>query len=477
MVLSLPLSLPIPLSPIPSLPFPHRLLYKLNQNRGQPFLPPMRALLLLLLATTAVFGQKTVRVAVEAPEQKGSSEFESFLNDDKLVKATADDFVAQNSRFRFTSEKKDSARVDGKRMYKNDIPTFQSLPIVESLIRFTPAGNELTMILYSVGDLGPINEDKFNGIVDNVTKALTKAYGNPSAPTAAASVIVRAKSLAWKCPAGSVRLEWSSTRADRARNIAYRAEFIRVVVGAPQTLATPSAAATRWNPADQLRTNPEGDKWIATVPMVDQGQKGYCAVATGERVLRYFGKDADEHELAQACQTEDGTSGAKFEEQMKRVATRFGLRFQTYLSGGDEKMINKILKDYTAAGKKKDGTPIPQQLQQNPYLFYSALDALKPEQLAAVRQADKIGIALLDRSVRESIDRANPVIWAVHLGIIPEPDIPQAQGGHIRLIIGYNAKTAEILYSDSWGPKHELKRMKIADAWAETFGLYVMRPN
>lgn len=87
--------------------------------------------------------------------------------------------------------------------------------------------------------------------------------------------------------------------------------------------------------------------------------QGYCAVATGERVLRYYGKDADQHELAQACQTDGGTSGQKFEEQMKRVATRFGLRFQTYLSGTDDRLISKIIKDYTIAGKRRTGHPFP----------------------------------------------------------------------------------------------------------------------
>jgi hypothetical protein len=437
----------------------------------------MRFLFALLFASTLALAQKTVRVAVEVPTFTGPSEFDSFLDNDKVIQSSAEDFVAKNSRFVFTSEKKDSARVDGKRYPKSLAPTFQSIPLVESVVRFDKAGNEITLIIHSLGDLGPINEEKFNEIVETLTMALTKSYGTPTIPVSAASVIVRAKGLIWKCPAGSVRLEWSSTRADRTKGTAYRAEFIRVVCGPAQTLATRSAGALRWNPADQLRTNPEGDKWIATVPMVDQGPKGYCAVATGERVLRYYGKDADQHELAQACQTERGTSAQKFEEQMKRVATRFGLRFQTYLSGGDERMITKIIKDYTIAGKKKDGTPIPAQLTQNPYLFYRALDYLNPEQLAAVRQADRAGIATLDRAIRECVDRANPLIWGVHLGIIPEPDIPQAQGGHIRLIIGYNDKTSEILYTDSWGPKHELKRMKLADAWAETFGLFVMRPN
>jgi hypothetical protein len=110
-------------------------------------------------------------------------------------------------------------------------------------------------------------------------------------------------------------------------------------------------------------------------------------------------------------------------------------------------------------------------------MFYEAIDTLNAKQLTEVREADKTGINKLDHAVRESIDRASPVIWCVQLGIIPEPDIPQAHGGHIRLIIGYNTKTSEILYTDSWGAGHELKRMKLADAWAETFGIFVMTPN
>jgi hypothetical protein len=433
----------------------------------------MQRFFAVLLATTFLVGATRVM-----PSLTGTSEFESFLSDENLTSVKGDDFVSKNSRYVFSSEAKESARVDAKHFPKELAPTFYGLPLVESVIRFNNSGNEISFIIYSVGDNGEVTEETFNGMVDKTTKALTKAYGNPTTPANAASVVVKAKALSWKCPAGTVRLEWSSTRANASRNQGYRAEFIRVMVGqAANNSLTTSSKTSKWVAADQLRTNPEGDKWISTVPMVDQGQKGYCAVATGERVLRYYGKDVDEHELAQACQTDSGTSGQKFEQQMKRVATRFGLRFQTYLSGGDEHLITQIIQDYTRAGKKKSGTPIPAQLQQNPYIFYQAIDTLNAKQLAEVREADKTGISRLDHAVRESIDHAGPIIWEVQLGIISEPDIPQAHGGHIRLIIGYNAKTSEILYTDSWGAGHELKRMKLADAWAETFGIFAMRLN
>ena len=39
------------------------------------------------------------------------------------------------------------------------------------------------------------------------------------------------------------------------------------------------------------------------VPMVDQGAKGYCAAAVLERLLRYYGRDTDQHEIAQLLGT------------------------------------------------------------------------------------------------------------------------------------------------------------------------------
>jgi hypothetical protein len=46
----------------------------------------------------------------------------------------------------------------------------------------------------------------------------------------------------------------------------------------------------------------------------------------------------------------------------------------------------------------------------------------------------------------------------------------------MRLIIGYNTKTQEILYTDSWGEGHELKHMKADDAWTITSTLTVIEP-
>lgn len=47
----------------------------------------------------------------------------------------------------------------------------------------------------------------------------------------------------------------------------------------------------------------------------------------------------------------------------------------------------------------------------------------------------------------------------------------------MRLIIGYNRKEGELLYSDSWGRGHEEKRMALDDAWAITTNLYAIKPR
>jgi hypothetical protein len=72
-----------------------------------------------------------------------------------------------------------------------------------------------------------------------------------------------------------------------------------------------------------------------------------------------------------------------------------------------------------------------------------------------------------------------PLFWACIVGKYPEnPDLGKKGAfGHIRLIIGINTKEKEIIYSDSWGPRHALKRMSVEDAWAMTFGMSVLKPR
>ena len=72
-----------------------------------------------------------------------------------------------------------------------------------------------------------------------------------------------------------------------------------------------------------------------------------------------------------------------------------------------------------------------------------------------------------------------PLLWSCLVGMYPEePELGQPGiFGHVRLIIGYNEKNNTLLYSDSWGPRHALKRLPFDQAWAMTKGLIVLKPR
>ena len=105
-----------------------------------------------------------------------------------------------------------------------------------------------------------------------------------------------------------------------------------------------------------------------------------------------------------------------------------------------------------------------------------AYHKMDPETLKKAR-ATRPAMEKFNKIITGMIDTGVPVMWSVHLGLFKEGKLPQAGGGHMRLIIGYNDVTKEILYSDSWGLGHELKRMPADEAWTITSGLYGMEPK
>ena len=102
---------------------------------------------------------------------------------------------------------------------------------------------------------------------------------------------------------------------------------------------------------------------------------------------------------------------------------------------------------------------------------------MKPELFKDLRMKKTADYGKFQRDIERSIDSGIPLLWSVQLGLVPEKGIPQGTfGGHMRLIIGYDDATREILYSDSWGLGHEEKRMPMDDAWTITTGLFTLQP-
>lgn len=56
--------------------------------------------------------------------------------------------------------------------------------------------------------------------------------------------------------------------------------------------------------AEKVTRSQEGHTFIDGIPMINQGEKGYCAAATLARVLQFYGYAVDQHGLADLAETE-----------------------------------------------------------------------------------------------------------------------------------------------------------------------------
>ena len=233
---------------------------------------------------------------------------------------------------------------------------------------------------------------------------------------------------------------------------------------------------------DNVTKSPNGDVYIDNEPMVDQGQKGYCAAAVSERVLRYYGNQIDEHEIAQQAGTtaQGGTSVAAMKDVITAVGAKNGLGFQNVVSMtsslGD---LDEEVARYNKAAKleKKPTISLAQFTHGNMINVGEMREAMEPKVIYRMRQKDP-RFKMFSSGVRQQGALGIPVFWGVTLGIYPEKGVSmQSTGGHMRLIIGYNDKKKEILYTDTWGEGHELKRMPEDWAFAITHDAFFLKPR
>ncbi len=426
--------------------------------------------------------------------------------------------------FQFTSADRAGAdtRLDGA-------VTFLGLPVYETKVAFGETGGvaRVELLLYTTAgterfetltaadgrrlrrrthkEAPTLTRDAFTQLVKDARGHLTAegAKTPPIEKERAPKPGTVQKAQTWpktKIPT-MARLTWSYAQQG-GKAATFRAGFVRLAVDGPERLAVGGKAGTKSVGAtvakgakkiiDNVIRDSRGDVFIDGVPMVDQGQKGYCAAAASERVLRYYGVDVDEHEIAQAAGTtaEAGTTTRGMKDSVQAIGKKYKLA--TVVTYGDfEKPMSeridglvKEVENYNRAAKKLRKKEIPEGVyvkRRGSMVMYSseAVDAaMDPEVLREmkVNGAQRSKFTRFLKSVHDQVNKGIPLFWGVTLGIYPEPDILQARGGHMRLIIGYNDKKKEILYTDTWGAGHELKRMPAEWAWTISHCLMYMKP-
>jgi len=424
--------------------------------------------------------------------------------------------------FEFTSDDRSGSdsRLDGG-------VTYYGLPVFESKVSFGEAGGieRVELVLFATGGTETFKEmedeqgkrfrrrvhvdktmdrEEFGEALKTLREKLGRG-GKPAAAEKARTKDASVRQFAQTWPKTEVpsraTVTWNYTQTGKDVST-FAAGFIRVAVDGPARLAAGGASARRTAKkesasgskkiSDNVVRDPRGDVFIDNVPMVDQGQKGYCAVATAERVLRYYGVEIDEHEVAQAAGTgvESGTSVLEMKKSIEAIGKRYKLAtvvcYGDFEKSGEERIagICDEVKAYNKAAKKLKKPAITDDMfisHQGNVTYYSpakvdaAMDAEVLKEMK-VNGMQKSKFTKFMKDIRDQVAKGIPLFWGVTLGTYPEPGLMQANGGHQRLVIGYNDKKREILYSDSWGAGHELKRMPAEWAWTISHSLMYMKP-
>jgi Peptidase_C39 like family len=441
------------------------------------------------------------RIVIKGDDAKAKEvAIDALFEPGKLWTQTAADIESawKDKGFKWNSEK-----VKDRGVIRRENWGFQPLKIsafgkltVEEVVFVLKDGKlcEVALLPWNKGDSqnSDISEKDFTGIVANWTAELSKCiaptHKDRGKDTASAA---RAERRMWIGKETLAQLEFSGGKerirdpySGRERSGPnFQGEFIRLrLMPKPDSMLGIDAstggtvAVRRGDLSKSVVREPSGDVLIPNVPMVDQGDKGYCAVATSARILNYYGVPADQHEMAQVSGNQAGGGGTnpdEMEEALKKLSGKYRTRFTTLLDlDYSSRKYESFMRKYNSAAKKLG----KRVLDTDNYIYF--LGGLDPDVLREVNGKGP-NYEKFMKAVKENIDKGVPVMWALQLGLFPENGQKALQfgGGHMRLIIGYNATKNEIIFSDSWGAGHEKKRMAAPDASAATMGLYLLQPS
>ncbi|MBE6409544.1 MAG: hypothetical protein E7034_02975 [Akkermansiaceae bacterium] len=317
----------------------------------------------------------------------------------------------------------------------------------------------LLIVLYNKGDDGNIDKKEFNQRVKDALAALDAVCGvkGKKKNVAAKESGVKLKAWIWEWENGAAMLEAHDTGKGKKD---YEAEFIRLRMAkdaAGLERGSASDAGSRRELLANVKRTEEGDVWIDNIPMIDQGEKGYCLPATVARIFSYYGMDGvDMHAMASMCDTVagGGTTIGGMMEALEKIGSRFHVRVMTMKDKGKKPGPEEIVESYNKLAKRKGKPASRGFIGVADRDIDNALSIFDQEILEESFPVKKAAMKKWFRPVYKSIDSGIPILWGIP--------------GHMRLIIGYNEAKGLIYYSDSWGAGHEKKKMSALNAYMIT---------
>ena len=359
--------------------------------------------------------------------------------------------------------------------YRSSARSTEKVPFLEAFSRETifkfrqDKLSGVTLVFYNKGDHENLRERKFKEYLSFVVNTCASFFGEKPKfkPNAG---ITKNYLYYWLKVPYLYKLEYSFLKTKKE----FIGEYVKLSVSSGNSKINAvnvdqisSNLLTNTELKEKVIRENDGSVFLAGVPMVDQGDKGYCACAATARVLNYYGREIDQHDIAKIAQTTNGTTLPLLKKALESISAKFRLNVSSivkcYLNSDNDhkRLIRKLQFAY-----KRHDMSFKSPLKSKDLQFVFKEMAMTDKRFNDFK-----------RGIKRSIDQGKPIVWALLLGVIPEPEIPQARGGHMRLIIGYNESTDEIYYTDSWGKGHEKKAMCMASAFFVSSAIWEIRPR
>lgn len=381
-----------------------------------------------------------------------------LLNTPDNWQMTPDDFeltfsLGSNRLYTWLTSDRTRAKISPA-LYRNttiELTAFEDkIPVQEVIADFSDDRlNLVTVSFYNRGDNGDIAGEVLKQRFTSIGRAMNQALdARPQKRSANASSGLLTEGYSWYSQQrGSALLEHNEDALAGGQP-----EFLRLRLARPKAFGALAASMlhSRGGAAMRLSELPKfvmkneaGDTYVSNLPMVDQGSKGYCVAASVQRLFEHYGIGADMHQIAQVAESDPkrGTNVLLMAKELDQIDYRFKTRLE----------IIGLGKPMTEAKKNRGEYFIGKPVEEKDFL----------------------------KAIQDNVGDGLPLLWSLEIGRFPEnpPLKIQTGGGHMRIIIGYNDKTNEVLFSDSWGFGHELKRMNMSHAYQASHGLFVLKPT
>jgi hypothetical protein len=411
-------------------------------KRRCPFL--LRLSLLLILASAQT----------PAEEVELAADLDPLLDFNTFWKTPAESFETlfvprvekqeKPPQFEWLTTTKDRARFS-RQMFSDAKTTLSffsgAVKVEEAIVEFVNGkAARSTISIYNRGDSGQMGATEFDALFKKVGLNLGQVLKvSPRRQMSSGSGAVKNIAWIWSSPQGIALLEHNDYQSGASQG---KPEFLRLKLAALDqadwTMGKMSMGVQRMALQKNVTRDPGGDVFIAGVPMVDQGAKGYCVAASCQRLFEYMRIPCDQHEMAQilSVDVERGANALAMQKSLAKVDQKFGVTFRPLV---------------------------------NPEFYYSS------------NRKRRVSLKEFASIIKEHADKGVPLLWALGIGEYKEdPPLPaggQVSGGHMRMVIGYNSAKNQVIFTDSWGAGHEKKRMDATDAYEATLGLYSMSPR